>query len=129
MRNTRRDKVVRPRSRADVDDDDTAVTPRVLLVDPRGTLMNVVRDHLPADTQISSAVSVQRAMPRIDNEPFDLIVCDIDTLGMEQLLAGAARVALLDGERVVAVNGVGTPGTTAKADLREVLAHALGPLS
>ena len=125
MRNTRRDKVVRPRSRADVDDDDTAVTPRVLLVDPRGTLMNVVRDHLPADTQISSAVSVQRAMPRIDNEPFDLIVCDIDTLGMEQLLAGAARVAFLDGERVVAVNGVGTPGTTATADLRKVLAHAL----
>jgi DNA-binding NtrC family response regulator len=125
MRNTRRDEVVRPRDNADVDDEDTGLTPRVLLVDPRGTVLHVVRQHLPADTQISSADSVQRAMPRIDNEPFDLIVCDIDTQGMERLLEGAARVAFLDGERVVAVNGVGTPGTTTQADLGKVIAHAL----
>lgn len=125
MRNNRRDEVLRSQARADVDDEDTGLTPRVLLVDPRGTVIDVVREHLPADTQISSAESVQRAIPRIDNEPFDLVVCDIDTKGMERLLEGAARVAFLDGERVIALNGVGTPGTTAQADLRKVLAHAL----
>jgi DNA-binding NtrC family response regulator len=127
MRNTRRDEVVRSRKNADVDDEDTGLTPRVLLVDPRGTVIELLRDHLPADTQISSADSVQRAMPRIDNEPFDLVVCEIETKGMEQLLAGAARVAVLDGARVVAVNGMRTPGTTTQADLRNVLAHALSP--
>lgn len=138
MRQTRRsDAVPTPRdltaegeARRDVDDDDdddehTSLTPRILLVDPRGDVLDLLKAHLPADAQISSTDSVQRAMPRIDNEPFDLVVCDIDTQGMEQLLAGAARVAFLQGARIVALNGVRAPTTTSQPDLKRVLAHAL----
>lgn len=132
--NRRRDAVPPPRALSaeaegrrdvDVDDEDTGLTPRVLLVDPRGAVLDLLKEHLPADTQISSAESVQRAMPRIDNEPFDLVVCDIDTQGMEQLLEGAARVAFLQGARIVALNGVRAPAMTSQPDLKRVLAHAL----
>ena len=103
----------------------TLAEARVLVVDPVGETLALVQALLPDGVLVDLVKTVQRALPRIDNEPIDLVVCDIEAPDMEQLLGGSARVAFLDGERVVAVNALPAPGSTVARTIEEQLRHVL----
>jgi CheY-like chemotaxis protein len=79
--------------------------PRVLFIDPRGDALSRVRAKLPRTTDIESADDVIGALRRAERERFDLILCDIDTDGMADLLTSRAPAALLDGDRIIALAG------------------------
>jgi CheY-like chemotaxis protein len=79
--------------------------PRVLFIDPRDHALASVRAKLPQATAIESSNDVIGALRRVERERFDLILCDIDTVGMGELLTSPAPTALLDGDRIIALAG------------------------
>lgn len=79
--------------------------PRVLFIDPRTDALARVRAKLPRTTSIESADDVIGALRRAERERFDLILCDIDTHDMVELLRSRSPTALLDGDRIIALAG------------------------
>lgn len=91
---------------------------RVLIVDDHDLLRDMLVMFLGSqgDIETSTAADVDQACARVDEEdPYDLILLDLNMPGMNGLVGLARVIALKDGQRVALMSGEATREIAEKA--------------